>query len=156
MEEHLHQQVKSLEQTINDYQHRFDQLEKQIDDLMWFRRLEDIAFIDKVRLTGSPRWKPKSEDDRFAGNKLQFYAYLFIPKKIEWKKKHPLIVLPHSGIHANFSTYYYHMSGSSWHKGTWWYPRNTEAAPGMGKKRTRTSITGGVRMMTCWLAATTW
>ncbi|MDI9604094.1 MAG: prolyl oligopeptidase family serine peptidase [Bacteroidota bacterium] len=109
MEEHLHQQVKSLEQTINDYQHRFDQLEKQIDDLMWFRRLEDIAFIDKVRLTGSPRWKPKSEDDRFAGNKLQFYAYLFIPKKVEWKKKHPLIVLPHSGIHANFSTYYYHI-----------------------------------------------
>lgn len=78
--------MKSLEQTINDYQHRFDQLEKQIDDLMWFRRLEDIAFIDKVRLTGSPRWKPKSEDDRFAGNKLQFYAYLFIPKKVEWKK----------------------------------------------------------------------
>lgn len=109
IEARMRRQVASLEQKIDDYQHRFDQLEKQIDDLMWFRRLEDIAFIDKVRLTGSPRWKPKSENDRFAGNKLQFYAYLFIPKKVEWKKKHPLIVLPHSGIHANFSTYYYHI-----------------------------------------------
>ena len=108
IEARMRRQVASLEQKIDDYQHRFDQLEKQIDDLMWFRRLEDIAFIVKVRLTGSPRWKPKSENDRFAGNKLQFYAYLFIPKKVEWKKKHPLIVLPHSGIH-NFSTYYYHI-----------------------------------------------
>lgn len=103
------QQVELLEQKINDYQHRFDALEKQVDDLMWFRRLEDIAFIDKVRLTSTPRWKPKDPEDRFANNKLQFYSYIFIPKEIDISNKYPLIVLPHSGIHANFSTYYYHI-----------------------------------------------
>lgn len=105
----LNKKIESLERTINDYRHRFDVLEKQIDDLMWIRRLEDIAHIDKVRLTSTPRWKAKDPDDRFAGNKLQFYTYVFIPKEIDINKKYPLIVLPHSGIHANFSTYYAHI-----------------------------------------------
>lgn len=108
-EDSLLLQLKSLEQKLSDYQHRFDILEKQIDDLMWFRRLEDIAHVDKVRLTSTPRWKPKDPEDRFAGNKLQFYSYVFIPKNADPKKKYPLIVLPHSGIHANFSTYYSHI-----------------------------------------------
>lgn len=102
-------QLKSLEQKLSDYQHRFDILEKQVDDLMWFRRLEDIAHVDKVRLTSTPRWKPKNPEDRFADNKLQFYSYVFIPKNIDLTEKYPLIVLPHSGIHANFSTYYSHI-----------------------------------------------
>ena len=105
----LLREINSLKQTVNDYQHRFDVLEKQIDDLMWFRRLEDIAHVDKVRLTSTPRWKPKDPDDRFAGNKLQFYTYVFIPKTVDTNRKYPLIVLPHSGIHANFSTYYAHI-----------------------------------------------
>ena len=105
----LLKEINTLKQTVTDYQHRFDVLEKQIDDLMWFRRLEDIAHIDKVRLTSTPRWKPKEADDRFAGNKLQFYTYVFIPNNVDVNKKYPLIVLPHSGIHANFSTYYAHI-----------------------------------------------
>ncbi len=105
-------QIKRYEkmvQQINDYRHRFDILEKKIDDLMWIRRLEDIAYVDKVRLTSTPRWKAKNPEDRFAGNKLQFYSYVFIPKNIDQSKKYPLIVLPHSGIHADFSTYYAHI-----------------------------------------------
>lgn len=102
-------QVQKLEKQLSDYKHRFDILEKQIDDLMWFRRLEDIAHVDKVRLTSTPRWKAKNPDNRFADNKLQFYSYIFIPRNIDLNQKYPLIVLPHSGIHANFSTYYAHI-----------------------------------------------
>lgn len=105
----LLKKVDKLQQEIDDYKHRFDILEKQIDDLMWIRRLEDIAHIDKVRLTSTARWKPKDSTDRFSANKLQFYTYVFIPKGIDVSKKYPLIVLPHSGIHANFSTYYAHI-----------------------------------------------
>lgn len=105
----LRKEIKALQREVSDYRHRFDVLEKSIDDLMWFQRLEDIAFTDKVRLTSTSRWKPKDPDDRFAGNKLQFYAYVFIPKAVDTTKKYPLIVLPHSGIHANFSTYYAHI-----------------------------------------------
>ena len=70
----LLKEISSLQQKVSDYEHRFDVLEKQIDDLLWFRRLEDIAHIDKVRLTSTPRWKAKDPEDRFAGNKLQFYT----------------------------------------------------------------------------------
>ena len=105
----IQQRTEELQKKVDDYAHRFDILEKQIDDLLWFERLGDLAHIDKVRLTSTPRWKPKDPDDRFADNKLQFYSYIFIPKDIRRNKKYPLIVLPHSGIHANFSTYYYHI-----------------------------------------------
>src|SRR5690554_4487362 len=107
--EYLLMKVDGLQKKVDEYNHRFDILEKQIDDLLWFERLGDIAIIDKVRLTSTPRWKPQENDNRFAKNKLQFYSYVFIPKEINIDDKHPLIVLPHSGIHANFSTYYYHI-----------------------------------------------
>lgn len=102
-------EIKKLQQTVADYEHRFDMLEKQIDDLMWIQKLEDVAYVDKVRLTSTPRWKALDPEDRFAGNKLQFYTYVFIPMDIDINQKYPLIVLPHSGIHANFSTYYAHI-----------------------------------------------
>lgn len=105
----LQSEIKELKQEVKDYRHRFDVLEKNIDDITWFHRVGDVAHIDKVRLTSTPRWKAKDADDRFADNKLQFYSYVFIPKSVDIDKKYPLIVLPHSGIHANFSTYHTHI-----------------------------------------------
>ena len=105
----LQKEIKELKQEVKDYRHRFDILEKKIDDNTWFHRLGDVAHIDKVRLASTARWKPKKADDRFADNKLQFYSYVFIPKTVDPNKKYPLMVLPHSGIHADFSTYYLHI-----------------------------------------------
>lgn len=107
--EQLMQEILSLKRQVEGYRHSFDQVYKKVDDLMWHKMLEDIAHVDKVRLTGPPRWKPLREDDRFAKNPLQFYSYVFIPKDIDITQKYPLIVLPHSGIHADFSTYYAHI-----------------------------------------------
>lgn len=105
----LEKEVKTLRRQLADYKHRFDVLEKQIDDVMWFNRMQDVAYVDKVRLTSTARWKPLNPDSKFINNKLQFYTYVFIPKNIDIDAKYPLIVLPHSGIHANFSTYYVHI-----------------------------------------------
>ena len=105
----LKKEIKELKQEVKDYRHRFDILEKKIDDNTWFHRLGDVAHIDKVRLVSTARWKAKKADDRFADNKLQFYSYVFIPKTVDPNKKYPLMVLPHSGIHADFSTYYAHI-----------------------------------------------
>lgn len=107
--EQLMQEIRSLRRQVDGYRHSFDQVVKRVDDLMWHKMLEDIAFVDKVRLTGPPRWKPLRADDKFAKNPLQFYSYVFIPKDVDITKKYPLIVLPHSGIHADFSTYYAHI-----------------------------------------------
>jgi len=97
-------EIRALRKTVDDYKHTHDVIIKKVDDLMWHNMLGDIAHVDKVRLTGPPRWKPKTENDRFAANPLHFNCYVFIPKNIDANKKYPLIVFPHSGIHADFSS----------------------------------------------------
>lgn len=105
-QDQLLEEIRALRETVNNYRHTYDAITKKVDDLIWYQRLDDVAYIDKVRLTGPPRWRPKTEDDRFAANPLQFYCYVFVPKDVDETKKYPLIVLPHSGIHADFSTVY--------------------------------------------------
>ncbi len=108
--EKLLKEIKSLKSQLEGYRHTNDMIIKKIDDLMWFNMLEDIAYIDKVRLTGPPRWRPLKDDDRFAANPLQFLSYVFIPRCVKKGEKYPLIVLPHSGIHSDFSSYYAHIT----------------------------------------------
>ncbi len=100
---------QNIDEYVKDDIHKQDEIIKKIDDVLWYNKLGDIAHIDKVRLTGPPRWRAKSSDDRFASNPLQFWCYTFIPKNVKLNRKYPLIVLPHSGIHADFSTYYAHI-----------------------------------------------
>lgn len=100
---------RELRRINENLQHRLDVLEKQIDDVLWFERLGSYAFVDKVFLTGPPPWKEKNPTGQGAGNPLKFWAYVFIPKGIDAGKKYPLIVLPHGGVHANFTTYHTHI-----------------------------------------------
>ncbi|MCU0455198.1 MAG: prolyl oligopeptidase family serine peptidase [Bacteroidales bacterium] len=89
--------------------HRLDVLEKKIDDVLWYDKVGDIAFIDKVYLTGPPLAKEKNPTGQGAGNPVKFWTYIFIPKDAEQGKKYPLLVLPHGGVHANFTTYHTHI-----------------------------------------------
>ncbi|MGD8782459.1 MAG: prolyl oligopeptidase family serine peptidase [Ignavibacteria bacterium] len=101
--------VKKLKENNENLQHRLDRLEKMVDDLIWFERLDDQAFIDKVYITGPPLWKEKNPNAQGAGNPVKFWSYVFIPKTIDYNKKYPLIVFPHGGVHSDFSTYYTHI-----------------------------------------------
>lgn len=101
--------IDSLLNYNQNLEHRLDVLEKNIDDLMWYRKLDDVAFIDKVFMTGPPKWKETDTTDPAFENPVKFWSYVFIPKDIEFSKKYPLIVFPHSGVHSNFSTYYSHI-----------------------------------------------
>jgi dipeptidyl aminopeptidase/acylaminoacyl peptidase len=103
------QQIESLTKYNENLEHRLDVLEKNIDDLMWYQKVGDVAFIDKVFMTGPPKWKDLDTTDPAFGNPVKFWSYVFIPKDIDFNKKYPLIVFPHSGVHANFSTYYAHI-----------------------------------------------
>jgi dipeptidyl aminopeptidase/acylaminoacyl peptidase len=44
-----------------------------------------------------------------ANNPLKFWCYVFIPKNMLEGKKYPLLILPHGGVHADFTTYYTHI-----------------------------------------------
>ena len=101
--------MNQLEKENEDLNHRLDVLEKMIDDILWYQKVGDVAFIDKVYLAGPPRWKIKDSTAQGATNPLKFWAYVFIPKWIDHSKEYPLIVFPHGGVHSNFSTYYTHI-----------------------------------------------
>jgi dipeptidyl aminopeptidase/acylaminoacyl peptidase len=105
----LKKEFESLNKKNADLEHRLDQIEKSVDDVLWYNKVGDVAFIDKVFLTGPPPAVEKNPTALGAGNPLKFWAYIFIPKNIDLNKKYPLLVFPHGGVHANFSTYYTHI-----------------------------------------------
>lgn len=100
---------KQISRNDESLQHRLDRLEKLVDDVLWFQRVGDVAFIDKIFMTGPPAAKEKNPTGQGAGNPVKFWSYVFIPKGIDYNKKYPLIVLPHGGVHADFTTYYTHI-----------------------------------------------
>lgn len=105
----LTKKVDQLTQENNSLNHRLDELQKQVDDVLWFNRLGDVAFIDKVFIYGPPSANVKNPTAMGANNPVKFWSYIFIPKNIDPSKKYPLIVLPHGGVHADFTTYHTHI-----------------------------------------------
>lgn len=101
--------LEGIEKINNTLYHRLDILEKRIDDLLWYEKVGDISYVDKVYITGPPLWKEKNPNAQGAGNPTKFWSYVFIPKNIDVSKKYPLIVFPHGGVHADFTTYYTHI-----------------------------------------------
>jgi dipeptidyl aminopeptidase/acylaminoacyl peptidase len=69
----------------------------------------DVAWIDKVYMTGPPPANNPNPTGQGAGNPLKFWSYIFIPRDADPAKKYPLLVFPHGGVHANFDTYYTHI-----------------------------------------------
>ncbi|MFO7654875.1 MAG: alpha/beta fold hydrolase [Candidatus Krumholzibacteriia bacterium] len=102
-------QVQRVLNRLEGYQHRLDVLEKKIDDVLWFERVGDVARVDKVRIWGPPKWREESETAIGAGNPVKFYAYVILPRDVDRGGKIPLLVFPHGGVHADFSTYYAHI-----------------------------------------------
>ncbi|NJM93972.1 MAG: S9 family peptidase [Cytophagales bacterium] len=105
------QETTDLQAEIKDLRHELDQIKKGIDDLLWFERVSDICYIDKINYTG-PALRAKPEDNPTAqgyGNPIELSAYVFIPFQTKEGEKLPLLVLPHGGVHSNFNTFYTHI-----------------------------------------------
>jgi len=98
-----------LKRAFIHLQHRLDVLEKLVDDVLWYHRVGDICHVDKVRITGPPHPHVKNPKAMGAKNPIKFYSYVFIPKDIDHSKTYPLLVFPHGGVHADFTTYYAHI-----------------------------------------------
>jgi dipeptidyl aminopeptidase/acylaminoacyl peptidase len=83
---------------------------KKVDDLLWFERVGDVAEIDKVYIPTVPN---PHETPRYGianeRHPIKIYSYTFIPRQLDRSQRHPMIVLPHGGVHSNFNTYYTHI-----------------------------------------------
>ncbi len=103
--------VANLEKKVESLSFEIDVLRKAVDDLAWFNRVGDVAFIDKVFITGPPVAEKQIKNPTAMGvnNPLKFWSYIFIPKGISPDRQYPLIVLPHGGVHGDFTTYYTHI-----------------------------------------------
>ena len=100
----LQGQVRKLVKENADLKHRLDQLDKAIDDLSWQLRLGDVAVVDKWRIAGPPAARPRNPTAPGARNPVKFFTYSFVPKDRRPGEKLPLIVLPHSGVHASLES----------------------------------------------------
>jgi len=102
-------QVKQLGASLEALNHRLDEIQKNVDDALWFDRVGDVAIVEKARITGPPPWKETNPTAIGAGNPVKFYTYVFLPRTLPKGGKCPLIVLPHGGVHADFTTYHTHI-----------------------------------------------
>ncbi|MFQ5740738.1 MAG: alpha/beta hydrolase family protein [Acidobacteriota bacterium] len=97
---------KVLRTHIERLRHRIDSLSRQVDDLMFFNRLGEMAEIELVSFTGPAKRYTPNPTAQGAGNPLRLHAYLFVPKNLDRGRKQPLIVFPHGGVHGNFGAGY--------------------------------------------------
>ena len=101
--------AEQVDKRFEALDHRLDTLEKAVDDILWYNRVGDVADIDKVFITGPPRAHVENPTAMGANNPLKFWAYTFVPRNLDRSRKCPLIVLPHGGVHASFTTYHTHI-----------------------------------------------
>ncbi len=103
------QAVEMAERLVREHDaldHRLDILEKLIDDVLWFDRVGDVAVVEKVRIYGPPLANEPNPPPSGPGNPFKFYTYVFTPREDFGGRKLPLLVLPHGGVHADFTTYH--------------------------------------------------
>ncbi len=102
--------LAAMEKKIEAAQYAFDQILKSIDDVLWYERVGDIASVDKVYITSAPN--PKGKETYGIKNErhpFKIWAYVFAPRMSGSPQKLPLLILPHGGVHADFTTYYTHI-----------------------------------------------
>jgi dipeptidyl aminopeptidase/acylaminoacyl peptidase len=106
----LEKRLDGLEKKIDALDYRFDQVLKQVDDVLWFERVGDVAEIDKVYIPTVPNPKAKEiYGIKNARHPIKIWCYVFVPKKLDRNHKAPLLVLPHGGVHGDFTTYHTHI-----------------------------------------------
>ena len=102
----LRQKLDDLREALNSAQ---ESLARSVDDQLVFRRVDDIAEVDKIRYTGPPSRVVKNPTAQGANNPVVLTAYTFMPRKRPAAAKLPLVVLVHGGIHGNLDTSHIHI-----------------------------------------------
>jgi dipeptidyl aminopeptidase/acylaminoacyl peptidase len=148
----LKNNLKNLQSVNENMEHRIDQLAKQIDDVLWYNKVGDIAHVDKLYIYGPPKWKEKNPTAKGAGNPVKFWNYVFIPQNVDVSRKYPLVILPHGGVHADFTTYYAHIVRELVSQGYVVAAPEYRGSTGYGKSFYETIDYGGLETEDAWFS----
>ena len=77
---------------------------RQMNELLWFQRLGDVALVDKVRFTGPPPRTTNTPAPPAGSNEVIISALTFVPREKATEHSIPLIVFAHGEIHGNVAT----------------------------------------------------
>lgn len=136
-----------LEAEIQGLQWELASLRKATDDVLWFQRLSDIAEVDKVTYVGPPN--PKALETYGIKNErhpMKVYQYVFVPRKLDRTRKHPLLVLPHGGTHSDFGTYHVHIVREMLERGYVVVAPDYRGSTGYGKEYFDAADYGGLEI----------
>ena len=85
----------------------FEDVERQIDDALWYFKLGDVADIQMYRIASTKPRREKSPTAAGAGNPLVLPVYVFRPKTLTGKA--PMLVFAHGGVHGRLTSTYAHI-----------------------------------------------
>jgi dipeptidyl aminopeptidase/acylaminoacyl peptidase len=79
-------------------------LTRQMNELLWFQRLGDLALVDKVRFTGPPPRGTNNPAPPPGSNEVVVSAFTFLPRERSHARRIPLLVFAHGEIHGNVAS----------------------------------------------------
>ncbi|HEX8171367.1 MAG TPA: prolyl oligopeptidase family serine peptidase [Thermoanaerobaculia bacterium] len=85
----------------------FEDIDRAVDDALWYFRLGDVANIDKFEIASSKPRAEKNPTSQSAGNPIIFPVYVFAPKNL--KGKAPVLIFAHGGVHGRLTSNYAHI-----------------------------------------------
>jgi dipeptidyl aminopeptidase/acylaminoacyl peptidase len=95
---------KALGRHDNSMNRSFEDVDREIDDALWYFKLGDVAVIQKYRIASTKPVRSESATEPGAGNPLIIPIYVFSPRNLSGKL--PLIIFVHGGVHGRLDTDY--------------------------------------------------
>lgn len=93
-----------LESFQESYGHTDAKLSRQLNELLWFQRLSEVARVDKILFTGPPPHDTNGVVTAAGSNDVIVAAMTFVPRERRPKAKLPLVVFVHGEIHGNVAS----------------------------------------------------
>ncbi len=99
--------ARALERHVTSNDRSFDDMERTIDDALWYDKLGDAADIQIYRIASSKPRREANPTDANAGNPVILPVYVFTPKNLRGKA--PMLVFAHGGVHGRLTSSYSHI-----------------------------------------------
>lgn len=97
----LAERMQALE---TSHAHTDAKLSRQLNELLWFQRLSEIARVDKIRFVGPPSSGTNGIAPPAGSNDVIISAFTFLPRKQPIAGQLPLVVFVHGEIHGNVAS----------------------------------------------------